>query len=84
MVRTEATAQMPAACQTRGRLQHQGALADAGLTAEQHDRTGDHPSTEHPIELADPNGQAAHVRPWEIRIADGPGAGPCGRATAVR
>ena len=54
--------------EVRGRLQEQRGFADAGLAAEQHERTGHDAAAEHAIELVDPRRQPRRVRRLDVRV----------------
>ncbi len=56
-------------------LQEQGALADAGLAADQHERAGDDAAAEHEVELGDAGGEALGRGRDDVGKADGGGAG---------
>ena len=70
------------------RLQHQGALADAGVAADEDRRPGDDAAAQHPVELVDAAGQARRrgrgpgqrheLEPPPLRLAAG------GRSRACR
>ncbi len=48
-------------------LQEQRALADAGVTADQHDRAIDQPATQRPIEFTDAGGDAVDFAGFDFR-----------------
>ena len=59
------------------RLQHQRALADAGVAADQDRRPGDDAAAQHPVELVDAAGQARRRGRWRLRAARARAAGRC-------
>ena len=52
-------------------LHQQRALADAGVAAEKHDRTGNHATAEHSVELADPGRHPRYGRLGNLSEGDG-------------
>ena len=71
------------------RLQHERALAHAGLAADERDRTRDEPAAEHPVELGHVGGAPGRARAGRRRrsapaACSGRSAGPRGRRAARR